>query len=374
MPKLLFRLEYFWRHKIVYPFLKFTIGRPWNETAIDLRKVRKILFLRHDRIGDMIVTTPIFRILKQNYPALKIGVLAAMTNEEIIRHNTSVDSTFILSKNPLKRIFTFMKIRNEKYDVVVNFIFNKTTSIAILLRLIAKESSTVGQGDKKYRFYFDRYCTLPRSSDFMVKLLAEMMNRIFLLAIQEQDLNYEIVIDPQSRREVELFLSENNLQLKTSIQRSNYIVFNLSAVDNERKICVDQVRAIVSFLAHSKGYRIILVTAPDDTAMQKHAQMLCTSPQCILFLKRGYGSLLQLAALIENASAVLTPDTSIIHFASAMKTPVIGFFTPLQDTREWLPFHVRYTYVMAESNKSVSEIPTQRLLEELDRFLLEAMN
>jgi ADP-heptose:LPS heptosyltransferase len=373
MRGLLFRLEYFWRQRIVYPFLKIIIGRPLNETAIDLKDVRKILFLRHDRIGDMIVTTPIFRILKQNYPELKISVIAAQANREIIRYNTSVNSIHMLPANPLKKILMMMKIRSEKYDVVVNFIFNRTTSIALLLRFIAKKSITVSQGDAKYRFYFDRYCTLQRSSDYMVKLLAEMMKRIFLLTMREPDLDYEIVVDPQSRKDVDLFLSKKDLQPKTSVQPSNYIVFNLSAVDAERKISVDQARAIIFSLAHSERYKIVLVTAPDDKAMQKQARLFSTNPRCILFLEKGYGSLLQLAVLIENASAVLTPDTSVIHFAAAMKTPVLGFFTPLQGMQEWLPFHVRYASVMAGPNRPVSEIPIQRLLEELNRFLNEKL-
>ena len=374
MPALLFKLEYFWRHKILYPVLKIVIGRPWDDTAIDLKNVRKILFLRHDRIGDMIVTTPIFRILRHNYTELKISVLAAQTNQEIIRYNTSVDSIYVLPANPFKKILMLMKIRSEKYDVVVNFIFNRTTSIALLLRFIAKKSITVGQGDKKYRFYFDRYCTLQRSSDFMVKLLAEMMNRIFSLTMREPDLDYEIVVNPQSRKDVDLFLSKKDLQPKTSVQPSNYIVFNLSAVDTERKISIDQARALVSSLLDSQIYKIVLVTAPDDEVMQKQARLFSANPRCILFLEKGYGSLLQLAVLIENASAVLTPDTAVIHFASAMKTPVLGFFTPLQGMQEWLPFHVRYASVIAGQKRPVSEISIQSLLEELNRFLAEKLH
>jgi ADP-heptose:LPS heptosyltransferase len=345
-----------------------TIGRPENDALIDLSTIRSILFLRHDRIGDMIVTTPFFRILKQKYPSLKIGVIASETNAEIIRFNKSVDSLYRLPKNPLQKILMLMKLRRENYDVVINLIFNRTTSIALLMDFIAKNGITVSQGDEKYRFYFDRYCTVPRASGPMVSILAEIMKRIFALPIEDRELDYEITVDPRSKEEVASFLSKHNLLSKSLNSRSNYIVFNLSAVDTERKISVDQASQIISFLAHYSGYKVVVVTAPNDTVMQDFAGLLRAKGACLLFMENGFSSLLQLAALIESAAVVLSPDTSVIHFASAMKTPIIGFFTPLQGMREWFPFHVEYACVPAEPGHSVSEIPPDCMIKEISSF------
>ena len=43
-------------------------------TIFDIKKARNILFLRYDRIGDMVVTTPVFRELKLAYPEINISV------------------------------------------------------------------------------------------------------------------------------------------------------------------------------------------------------------------------------------------------------------------------------------------------------------
>ena len=81
------RLEYWWRHKIVYPFLRLIFQNPVKGDIIDIQSVKSVLFLRYDRIGDMIVTTPIFRSLKEINPRLTIGVFASEANAEIIRYN-----------------------------------------------------------------------------------------------------------------------------------------------------------------------------------------------------------------------------------------------------------------------------------------------
>jgi len=58
-----------------------------------------ILFLRYDRIGDMVLTTPVFREYKKVYPNSKIYVLASKTNSEIIRFNQYIDQIFINHKH-----------------------------------------------------------------------------------------------------------------------------------------------------------------------------------------------------------------------------------------------------------------------------------
>jgi ADP-heptose:LPS heptosyltransferase len=90
-----------------------------------------------------------------------------------------------------------------------------------------------------------------------------------------------------------------------------------------------------------------------------------------VFPTKGTASLLEIASLIEGARCVITPDTSIIHFASAFKTPVVGLFTPLQRTHEWMPYHVRHQSVLAEEMKSVNTIPLGTIVRAVDAMFNE---
>ena len=206
----------------------------------------------------------------------------------------------------------------------------------------------------------------------MAHTLARMMRKIFSLKLDITGLKYEIIVDTRTRDEVALFLSKHGLQAKNSEKPSNYIVFNLSAVDTERRISIDQVNSLVSFLTSYSNYNIVFVTDPKDVVMQKQASLLA-SPRHILFMEKGYGSLLHLAVVIEGAAVVLSPDTSIIHFASAMKTPVVGFFTPLQSIQEWLPLNVKNTCIIAEAGQPVSKIPIDQMTKEIGIFLDEIL-
>ena len=48
-----------------------------DKQPLDIAKVRKVLILRNDKIGDMIVTSALLRELKKNYPHWQIDVAAS---------------------------------------------------------------------------------------------------------------------------------------------------------------------------------------------------------------------------------------------------------------------------------------------------------
>ena len=65
----------------------------------DIRRAKNILFLRYDRIGDMVITTPVFRELKIFIPEIKITVLASKANQSVLTNNPYVDDVFVNHKN-----------------------------------------------------------------------------------------------------------------------------------------------------------------------------------------------------------------------------------------------------------------------------------
>ena len=101
-------------------FLKLITSK--KTTKFDIKNARNILFLRYDRIGDMIITTPVFRELKRNYPEINVSVLASSINQNVLDKNPYVDKVYINHKNNfLRDLPTLLKLRNNKYDVCVEF-------------------------------------------------------------------------------------------------------------------------------------------------------------------------------------------------------------------------------------------------------------
>jgi len=371
MSKILRRLELLFRHAVVYPVFRLLFRNAQSDQRIDIRSIRRLLILRYDRIGDIIVTTPIFRKLKAVNPSLNIGVVASPANASIISHDPHVDDVFILDKNWLRMIGDLGKARGVGYEVVLNFIFNRTTSGGIIANFVAPDGFKVGQGAEKYRFYFNRLLQLSRGSKHMVEVLADYVEQVFGLPFTEDELAFRIEVDDASQRQVDTFLYRHGLSRRgdTGKRGDGFVVFNLSATDEVRRLSHEQVTAITSHLSITHGVPTVLISAPADSDLLSDVKSTMNTLRCQRYPEAGSATLLEIASLIGGALCVITPDTSIIHFASAMKTPVMGLFTPLQVTNEWLPYKVESRIVLADEGNPVSKIPEERILSAIDSFV-----
>jgi heptosyltransferase IV len=365
------KLEYWWRHYVVYPLLQRIFRNTEIKTPIDIHTMKSILVLRYDRIGDMIVTTPIFKCLKEANPRLRIGVFASRTNAEIISHNPYVDQVYIVHKQWWRIWREIIKARKEQYDLVLNLVFNRTTSGGVLANLIAPVGVKVGQGDTKYSFFFNILLKLTRHTNHMVETLASIVHTVFNVSVNLDQLKYDIVIDRKTEDVLETYWMKHNLRRRMLTGKNGipYIVFNLSANDAVRRISVEQAFSIGEYLSSNTSYQTLLLHAPKDSVMLRTKKQLLEKTRCLGFPEQGTASLLELAALIKDAAAVITPDTSIIHFASAAQTPILGFYTSMQDVHEWLPFQVKHTIVLSDKNQPTSSIPVQHIISAIQEFI-----
>jgi ADP-heptose:LPS heptosyltransferase len=366
MRTIIARLEWLFRHAVVYPLFRLVFHNPQSDHTLDLKSIDKLLILRYDRIGDMIVTTPILRALKARHPSLRIGIVTSPANAEIIAHDPHVDEIYVLHTNWLRLLKEVLRARRMRYDVVLNFIFNRTTSGGILANLIAPKGLKVGQGAEKYRFYFNRLLTLDRSSQHMVEVLASYVQQVFGFQISREELRLSIAIDTSSTESVRNFLD------RRSISPHGFIVVNISATDEVRKISQEQVHSIVEHLCtHHSTFRVVIISAPHDRRTAERVARLFREERVEVFPEHRTARLLEIAALLKLARCVITPDTSIIHFASAVQTPVLGLFSPLQITHEWLPYNVKHLALRADDGQPVEAIPAEKIRSSIDTFLKE---
>ncbi len=94
-------------------------------SGIDAKNIKTILVVRqHNELGDMLITSPIFRALKENFPGCRLLCVARKTNLEIARANPFIDE--VLEYNSRKALimpWTFFAmlwhLRKQKPDVAI---------------------------------------------------------------------------------------------------------------------------------------------------------------------------------------------------------------------------------------------------------------
>ena len=362
MKNVLRPLELLLRHGIVYPLLKLVFHNKERHSPIPLRSVKKLLILRYDRIGDIIVTTPVFRRLKHFHPGLFIGVVASPANAELVQTNSFVDRLHILPKHWWHLPRFLREARQEQYDVVLNFIFNRTTSGGVLANLIAPSAIKVGQGADKYKFYFNRLLRLERGEDHMATVLLKYVDTVFGLPKLKSDPLFEIIVPDSAKQTVASFLN------RSGVRPRKFIVLNISAAETVRKISHQQTAFLAHVLSMQCREAVVMISAPADLRMRE--EIASSSGRTVFsFPPHGNTDMLTIAALLGESKAVITPDTSVIHLASAMRVPVMGLYTPLQVTNEWLPHGVSHRIVLASQNEPVSSISEKTIEVEVKLFL-----
>ncbi|MBK8911667.1 MAG: hypothetical protein IPM61_10105 [Chlorobi bacterium] len=124
-PSLLRRLK-FW-------LLNLLFGRQQGLPLLRPEQLRRVLLLRHDRLGDAIITTPLIDALRHLNPAVQIDVIAAPANREFFQNDPRIGVVEVLQGSPLQRLGLILRCRRRRYDAGLQLVLGRTTLPAILL-------------------------------------------------------------------------------------------------------------------------------------------------------------------------------------------------------------------------------------------------
>jgi ADP-heptose:LPS heptosyltransferase len=288
-----------------------------------------------------------------------------------------VDKVFVLWRNPFKLLKEFYFIHQSRPDIVLNFVFNRITSGGLIANLLCRDAVKVGQGPHKYGFYFNVLLSLPRGTIHMFEMLMLYIEVVFGMKVGEEERYLELPADPSSESEVGQYLESHGLKHRSDDRRVNgkfYIVFNISAGQDDNRISNEQGLSIAQHLAVEMKIVTVIISSPQDADWRSRIVAEVHSERCLSFPDAGSSSLREVSSLIHGALAVITPHTSIVHIAAATLTPVCGIFSPLQVNQEWLPFKVKYQFIEAGIGERVCMIPIPTLKRESRKFLEYLMN
>lgn len=330
---------------------KFLRTRPLD-SPIPLEQVSSVLIIRYDALGDMIVTTPLWRILKRLKPSIKIGVAGSFKNLDLLRADTDIDILYDYSAAKLKDFFTISKeTRKQKWDVVLMCNFNQKTRNSIISRLASPHgiTATVGSANVEgHHKLFSRLIRLPLPMNEMPvpSQLQYLLRQVISLPISEEE-RPSIMID----KNVE---SETLAQIKTILdktQSTKYIVLNIDA-PSFKKWTIEKNMELAEFISGRCTDLTIMITclpenriALENILQSRHIERLYYFPTLDIHA---------MTSLIRYSSLVITPDTSIVHLASAENKPVVAFYL---SAGEWLPYKIDSYVILPKKGEAISTIP-----------------
>jgi len=343
-------------------FLRFITRK--KITEFDIKNSRNILFLRYDRIGDMVITTPVFRELKREYPEVNISVLASKVNQTVLHNNPYVDQVYINYKNNLFRdLPTLFKLRNKKYDVCVEFDHSVIPHSIVRLRIIKpkkiisvfKEGRYGVKGSEIELYdYFTEKSKDAHFQDIWLNILSPF-------GVTPQSKQYDLFCTDQQKVKAVDFLSQ--------FQKKLIIGINIEGVIKGKKITPDKLEEICHGIYHiNKDIQIILLSSPKIYKNIVRLSQNMYLPYVVPSYKTA--SVLDVAALIGKLNLVISPDTSIVHIASAFNKPVISIHENNQDSYKlFAPTSELNRTVFAKSQKGIKDFSVSLLLKYSDELM-----
>jgi len=323
----------------------------------DIKNAKNILFFRYDRIGDMIITTPVFRELKLAYPHIQITILASKINQEVLINNPYVDHILTNHKNHFfLDLLLLLKLRKKKFDVCIEFDHSVVPHAILRLRVINPKKIISIKKDGRYGVngnelsLYDIYVEKPKKGHFRDIWLGVLKP----FNINPKSSEYDLILNDDLRNQALNFTNQYS---------SNFLVgINLEGAIKGKKIKFPELIKICKGLNKlDQNIQIIILSAPNNF----HETSLNVQKMALNYVEMSYktNKILSVAALISQLDLIITPDTSIVHIASAFNKPIVTIHEDNRDSYElFAPRSKLNRTVFSKSKKSLDGFSLNVLL------------
>ncbi len=352
-----------WLRKIFYKILGKIFKNQQINIPIVIKDQVKILIFRYDKIGDMVVSFPSFEFLRDKLPNSEIWILASERNIFLLNNFASIDKAIKLPTSIFHILKTLFLLRKQKFNIIINFVFHRTTKAGLLANFISPNAIKINLGHETRN---EIYCKLfnvlvnteKRWNVSMSEFLLHYLCSVFGFSFERGYLfRYNFWIPNES-----LILARDFVR---SIPKNYLLLINISARlhwDVEKyKILVKRI------IENCPDLGIIFIFHPSD---KKRIEKIVNSFQNKIYVFNNNKNFYDVIALIKYIDIVFTPDTSIVHFANAFNKPIV-FMCPLNNSyvNEWQPNIPPFAQHMANSKENYKGIQVEEIFQSIRKML-----
>jgi len=294
--------------------------RGFRDRAPEPAEPRRILLVRADGIGDVVLTIPAFRGIRERFPAARITLMAAPAARPIVEpmpwfdQIRYVDFPWMGTGVPWSALReTIREVRNTRFDLAVDL-----------------------RGDFRV-ILFLYLCGVPRRVGLSVSgcdfLLTDAVDPPADAHVMEWGLGLLARLGADaSRRDLELPLVEEDRRFAARVWQEEgleaawpVVAIHPDARWYGRKWDHDRYAAVADRLVDRHGARILLTGAPSEAPCAADVAARMRHPSVVLAGRTTVG---QLAAVFARSDLFLGVDSGPAHLAAAAGTPVVALFGP----------------------------------------------
>ena len=287
-----------------------------KEDLIEKNGIDSIIIMRDDgKIGDMVVSSFIYRELKKQYPNIKIGVVTRKGATDIIKDNHYVDKIYEYKKDSsyLKNLAN--EIAKEKYDLLID---TSTILREKQIMFINKCGCKINLGvDKEGWQLFDISVPEEKNSHITKRFI----NILEVLGIKELQSNYDIQISDEALVKVEKKIKEEENILEASGKER--IILNPYTASKHRNFNRKNIEKIIEILLKYRENELYLLGHGENKKEILEIKEKIKDKRVHYIELAG---IQEVIALIKNCEMIISPDTSIVHIGVGLDKKVIAIY------------------------------------------------
>lgn len=262
----------------------------------------KILVVRFSSIGDIVLTTPILRCIKQQLKDVELHYVTKHNFLSVIENNIYVDKIFTI-KDSLKDVIP--QLKKENYDYVVDLHHNIRT-LKLKTALGKKSFSFNKLNWEKFLIVNFKINKLPN-----IHIVDRYFETVQSLGVKNDGKGLDYFIGEKDEIDIPSTLP--------TLFHEDYNALVVGGSYFTKQIPINKLKEICT----KSSLPLVLLGGKEDAAIAEQVYQLHKNKTINLC---GKLNLNQSASIIQQANKVITSDTGLMHIAAAFKKDIISLW------------------------------------------------
>ncbi len=301
-------------------------------------EAEKILVMRLDNIGDVIMTSPVLRAIKENLPHSHLTLMASPGGaqaasllpwvDEVLPWRVLWQDLGKLEFNPAREWELVTTLGDRGFDAVIILTsFSQSPHPAGLISTLAGIPLRLGESKDSG----DVLTTEVSAAPDQVHQVERSLRLIESIGFSVSDRSLAIQIPVRAENSARDLLHDYGLG-----DKSPYLLWNPWTSCPSRNYDPDRFATATHQLAEVTGWPVVVIGVAKDRD-RTQPLLAALGRQGIDLI--GKTSLAEMAALVAGARLLLTNNTSTMHLADATRTPSVILFAGTEYESQWRPRH-----------------------------------
>lgn len=277
---------------------------------------KKILVIRFDHAGDMLVTSPVFRAIKKTFPNSELSVLCRPFVKDLVITNKFVDKVHVLDVPWFKRetsvswldAFKFLlNLRKNRFDLVLELHGDPRNIFAAFIT----GGFRVGFGARGFGFLLNKTADFSANKQIVDKIL-DVIRVAGIKCNSRDDFSLNLFLTKDDEKSAQDSLKKNKIK--------QFILLHPCSGRTEKNWFVNSWAELCDELIKKYKLPIIITGYGDERIISQNiiAKLAQNSKKFVLDFCGQCDGLRILGALCKKSALIISTDTVVVHIAQAI--------------------------------------------------------